>query len=103
MKHVQRCHVLFYVIDYGVGVWRQQFDELRTELKLYDPELMKKKAAIIINKVDLMTNEVTIIFNHFYLLFKFDFRTKRTRSVKRLPNIRAYSLSQLRIQLDFCL
>ncbi|KAI6170421.1 GTP-binding subdomain and GTP-binding protein domain containing protein [Aphelenchoides bicaudatus] len=57
LKHVKRCHTLFYVIDYGVGVWREQFDALREELRLYSPELMEKKTTIIVNKVDLMKSE----------------------------------------------
>lgn len=59
LKHVCRCHTLFYVIDYSIGVWREQFDALREELRLYNSELMDKKTTIVINKVDLMTNEAS--------------------------------------------
>lgn len=60
LKHVHRCYSLFYVIDYNIGVWREQFDSLREELRLYNSDLMEKKTTIVINKVDLMKDEVRL-------------------------------------------
>ncbi|KAI6231310.1 GTP-binding subdomain and GTP-binding protein domain containing protein [Aphelenchoides besseyi] len=57
LKHVQRCHALFFVIDFALGDWREQFDSLREELRLYDPALLEKRTTIVVNKTDLMTSE----------------------------------------------
>ncbi|KAF1591554.1 UNVERIFIED_CONTAM: Mitochondrial ribosome-associated GTPase 2, partial [Eudyptes robustus] len=57
LKHVTRCHSLFYVLDYTLGQWKEQYDSLRKELRLYDPDLEEKKRVVIVNKVDLLKNE----------------------------------------------
>ncbi|CAD5205389.1 unnamed protein product [Bursaphelenchus okinawaensis] len=57
LKHVTRCHSLFYVLDFTLGQWREQYESLRKEVELYEPELAKKKRVVVVNKVDLAKND----------------------------------------------
>jgi len=56
LKHVERTKALLYVID-GSGTSEldtlQIYNMLRTELKEYNPELLKKPSLIALNKCDL--------------------------------------------------
>jgi GTPase len=60
LRHIERCRCLFYVLDYTLGEHREQFEELRKELRLYDEKMMEKPTAILINKIDLCTDKVLI-------------------------------------------
>ncbi|CAJ0564449.1 unnamed protein product, partial [Mesorhabditis spiculigera] len=53
LKHIQRCHALFFVLDYTLGDWRAQFDALRYEISQFDEELAQKQTTVVINKIDL--------------------------------------------------
>ncbi|KAE9546871.1 hypothetical protein FO519_009917, partial [Halicephalobus sp. NKZ332] len=53
LKHIQRCHCIFYVLDFSLDSFREQLESLRNELKLYDEELLKKPSAVVVNKIDL--------------------------------------------------
>ena len=57
LKHIQRCHCIFYVLDYSLESLREQLESLQNELKLYDEELLKKPSAIVINKMDLLEDK----------------------------------------------
>lgn len=58
LRHVQRCHSLFFILDYTLGEWREQLEALRDECRLYAPELDQKRTVLVVNKVDLMKDEV---------------------------------------------
>lgn len=56
LRHVIRCRLLLFVIDMAGSEGRnpvQDFRTLRAEIKLYDPTLADKPAAIVANKMDL--------------------------------------------------
>lgn len=56
LRHIVRCKTLFYVLDMAGSEGRSPIDDyqqLRKELKLYDPTLAAKPACIIANKMDL--------------------------------------------------
>uniref|UniRef100_A0A7E4USY0 OBG-type G domain-containing protein n=1 Tax=Panagrellus redivivus TaxID=6233 RepID=A0A7E4USY0_PANRE len=61
LRHIQRCRCLFYVLDLSLGDLPDQLAALKTELQLYDEQvldkdeeaLMSKPSAIVINKSDL--------------------------------------------------
>lgn len=58
LKHIERCQCLFFILDYSLGEVRQQFDTLRKEIELYQPALLNKTTAVIVNKVDLAADQV---------------------------------------------
>ncbi|KAH7724902.1 Protein M01E5.2 [Aphelenchoides avenae] len=57
LKHIERCQCLFFVLDYSLGDVRQQFDTLRKELELYQPALLDKPSAVVVNKTDLAIDQ----------------------------------------------
>uniref|UniRef100_A0AC34Q7F5 Mitochondrial ribosome-associated GTPase 2 n=1 Tax=Panagrolaimus sp. JU765 TaxID=591449 RepID=A0AC34Q7F5_9BILA len=69
LKHIQRCHCIFYVLDYSLKSLQEQLEALMTELRLYDEKLMEKPSAIVVNKMDLSKNseeskEIKKMFNN---------------------------------------
>lgn len=56
LRHIMRCRVLLFVVDTAGSEARdpiQDIETLRTEIKLYSPELAKRSWCIIANKIDL--------------------------------------------------
>ena len=56
LRHIVRCKTLFYVLDMAGSEGRNPIDDyqqLRKELKLYDPTLAGKPSCVIANKMDL--------------------------------------------------
>lgn len=62
LKHIERCQCLFFVLDHSLGHVRQQFDTLRRELELYQPALLEKPSAVVVNKTDLAIDQVRAVF-----------------------------------------
>ena len=57
LRHVQRTKVLVFLLDVTSPDLREQFDALKNEMKLFDPDLLKKKAILALNKIDLLTDK----------------------------------------------
>lgn len=56
LRHIVRCKLLLFVLDMAGSEGRdpiEDFQSLRTELKLYDPSLATRPAAVAANKMDL--------------------------------------------------
>jgi GTP-binding protein len=56
LKHIERTSILVYVIDISGFEGRDplgDFEILRSELKSYDPELLKKPFFVVLNKIDV--------------------------------------------------
>lgn len=56
LRHIMRCRLLLFVVDTAGSEGRDpvtDLETLRTEIKLYSPELAKRKWLIIANKMDL--------------------------------------------------
>ena len=56
LRHIVRCKTLFYVLDMAGSEERHPIDDyqnLRKELRLYDPTLVAKPSCIIANKMDM--------------------------------------------------
>jgi len=56
LRHIVRCRLLLFVLDMAGSEGRDplaDYGTLRQELKLYDPLLAERPAAIIANKMDL--------------------------------------------------
>lgn len=55
LRHIKRCKALAFLIDMSGMEGREPWDDyrqLRSELKEYDPSLIKRKAIILANKMD---------------------------------------------------
>ncbi|KAL3121399.1 hypothetical protein niasHT_004983 [Heterodera trifolii] len=57
LRHIVRCECVLFVLDFTQGNLREQYELLQHEMTLYDDELSKKEAAIVINKTDLLDGE----------------------------------------------
>ena len=57
LRHVQRTKVLVFLLDVTSPELREQFTSLKKEMRLFDPGLLKKKAILALNKIDLLTNK----------------------------------------------
>ena len=56
LRHIERTKVLLFVVDIGATEGRdprEDFKILQQELKMYDPQLLKKPYLICLNKVDV--------------------------------------------------
>ena len=56
LRHIVRCKILLYVLDMAGSEGRNPVEDygiLRREIKLYDPTLSARPAAVIANKMDL--------------------------------------------------
>ncbi len=58
LRHIERCALLMFLVDMG-GVDgrdpREDYATLVSELKLYDPKLLKKPRVVVANKMDVET------------------------------------------------
>jgi GTP-binding protein len=57
LRHIQRTKVLVFLLDVTSPDMREQFTALKKEMRLFDPGLLKKKAILALNKIDLLTNK----------------------------------------------
>lgn len=53
LRHVQRCRVLIHVLDGISSDPLADFNQINTELALYDENLAKKTQIVVFNKIDL--------------------------------------------------
>ena len=56
LRHIVRCKILLFVVDMAGSEGRDpisDYQQLRTELKLYDPLLAERPFAVLANKIDL--------------------------------------------------
>jgi GTP-binding protein len=56
LRHIERCQLLVVLVDMAGGDGRKPHDDyqqLLDELKLYNPEILKKKRIVVANKMDL--------------------------------------------------
>lgn len=57
LRHIQRCKALVLMIDMAGTDARKpwdDYDQLRQELELYDPEMLKKPFIVAANKMDML-------------------------------------------------
>lgn len=56
LKHIERCRILLHLIDISGDVLAN-YSTIRTELSSYSADLHHKKEIIILNKIDLATED----------------------------------------------
>lgn len=54
LRHIERTRMLLYVVDGSKENPEGDFYLLQRELRLYNPELLKKPALVVVNKIDLI-------------------------------------------------
>lgn len=57
LRHIERTRMLLYVVDGSKENPEGDFYLLKRELKLYNPELLKKPALVVVNKIDLVEEQ----------------------------------------------
>ncbi|VDD92746.1 unnamed protein product [Enterobius vermicularis] len=54
LRHIMRCHYLFYILDCTLSDLKEQFEALKYELEMFKVGLSSKPSCIVVNKVDLL-------------------------------------------------
>lgn len=57
LRHIERTKVLAFLIDSSSNNIYQDYEILRSELKSYNPELLKRPSLVVITKKDLSVTE----------------------------------------------
>ena len=58
LKHIERCKTLLHLIDITNNDLEKSYHQVKDELKSYSPDLLKKKELIVLNKIDLIDEEL---------------------------------------------
>ena len=58
LKHIERCKTLIHMIDITDKNLESSYKQIKNEISKYSKELLKKKEIIILNKTDLIENEM---------------------------------------------
>ena len=58
LKHIERCKSLLHLIDVTNEDLVKSYDQVKKELQNYSSELLKKKELIVLNKIDLLDENV---------------------------------------------
>lgn len=57
LRHIQRTKVLIFLLDVTALNLKDQFEALKQEMTLFDPSLLKKRAILAFNKIDLLNHK----------------------------------------------
>lgn len=57
LRHIERTKCLVFVIDSSSEDPLNDYETLKEELKAYNPELLQKKRLVVLNKIDLISEE----------------------------------------------
>ncbi len=57
LKHISRSGILIHMLDGGTLDVVRDYEVIRKELELFDPELVEKVQLVVINKIDLFDDE----------------------------------------------
>ena len=67
LRHIERCRCLLFVVDISVAMSvEEQLSILKNELKMYKEELLDLPFGVIINKIDLLTEQSSILSDAVY-------------------------------------
>ena len=58
LKHIERCKSLLHLIDITNLDIKESYDQVKKELASYSPEMLKKKEIIVLNKIDLIDEDI---------------------------------------------
>jgi GTP-binding protein len=57
LSHAQRCHILLHVLDATHENIEHEYDVIRQELEAFDPKLIEKPEAVILNKCEDLSSD----------------------------------------------
>ena len=58
LKHIERCKSLLHLIDITNLDIKESYDQVKKELESYSQEMLKKKEIIVLNKIDLIDEDI---------------------------------------------
>ncbi|WP_440908974.1 Obg family GTPase CgtA [Candidatus Pelagibacter sp.] len=58
LKHIERCKSLLHLIDITNLDIKESYDQVKKELGSYSSEMLKKKEIIVLNKIDLIDEDI---------------------------------------------
>ena len=58
LKHIERCKSLLHLIDITNLDIKESYDQVKKELANYSSEMLKKKEIIVLNKIDLIDEDI---------------------------------------------
>lgn len=70
LKHIERCKGIGYIVSplaensKAEGLWKQ-YVMVKDEMKEYSPALLEKPSLVVINKLDLISEDKSAIINYF--------------------------------------
>ena len=92
LKHIERCRTLLHLIDVNEKDLIKNYKQVRTELKKYSKDLIKKEELVVFNKVDLIDEKK--------LEEKIKkFENKINKKVVILSTLKKYLISSLKSEL----
>ncbi len=90
LKHIERCKTLLHLIDITNNDLIKSYNQVKNELKNYSPDLLKKKELIVLNKIDLIDEEITEkIVSKLSKIIKGEILTVSTQNKNSVANIKA--------------
>jgi len=92
LKHIERCKTLLHLIDITVNDIEKAYSQVRNELLSYSSNLIKKKEIIVLNKVDLVEEELVKEITN-------DFSEKINGEILLLSTLEKKSISKLKAKL----
>src|SRR5512132_1904683 len=54
LRHIERTRLLAFMIPIDAMDWQAEYDQLRTEVRSYSPELAEKPHCVVFTKLDLL-------------------------------------------------
>ncbi len=92
LKHIERCKTILHLIDITINDVEKAYNQVKSELLSYSPDLTKKKELVVLNKVDLVEEElVKEIAN--------EFSKKINREILLLSTLEKKSVSKIKAKL----
>ena len=92
LKHIERCKTLLHLIDITNKDLEKSYHQVKNELKSYSPDLLKKKELIVLNKIDLIDEELTKEIIE-------DFSKKINGEILTLSTLEKNSVSKIKAKL----
>jgi GTP-binding protein len=94
LKHIERCKTLLHLIDITTNDLEKSYHQVKNELRNYSPDLLKKKELIVLNKIDLIDDELTKeIIEDFSKKIKGEILTLSTLEKKSISEVKAKLIS----------
>ncbi|MDB9746459.1 GTPase ObgE [Candidatus Pelagibacter sp.] len=92
LKHIERCKTLLHLIDITNNDLEKSYHQVKNELKKYSPDLLKKKELIVLNKIDLIDDQLVKEITE-------DFSKKINGEILTLSTLEKNSVSKIKAKL----